>query len=72
MHWKNHRAITTALLALGLFTACEKVFMPRDAEPTATATFDYLWQQIDERYSLFDVKDGTPYATRCGPECTTV
>ena len=40
-----------------LFAGCEKIFMPRDTEATPTATFDYLWQQIDERYSLFDVKD---------------
>ena len=32
------------------------MFMPDDAESTPTATFDYLWTQVDERYSLFDVK----------------
>ncbi len=57
MLWKNHKTVTTALLALMLFAGCEKIFMPRDTEATPTATFDYLWQQIDERYSLFDVKD---------------
>ncbi len=56
MLWKNHKTVTTALLALMLFAGCEKIFMPRDTEATPTATFDYLWQQIDERYSLFDVK----------------
>lgn len=30
--------------------------MDSDMEPSATVTFDYLWQQVDERYALFDVK----------------
>ena len=40
-----------------LFAACEKTFMPDDADSNPTALFEYLWQQVDERYSLFDVKE---------------
>ncbi len=53
------RSIKISLLAvlLSLYAgSCEKLLMPSDAEASATATFDYLWQQVDERYSLFDVK----------------
>ncbi|MBP5189797.1 MAG: S41 family peptidase [Bacteroidales bacterium] len=31
--------------------------MPADSDPSPTSTFDYLWRQVDERYSLFDVKN---------------
>lgn len=30
--------------------------MGRDCKDSPTATFDYLWQQIDEKYAMFDVK----------------
>lgn len=32
------------------------MLMPDDAPNGATEVFDYLWRQVDERYSLFDVK----------------
>lgn len=43
-------------LALLATAGCEKLLMGSDEQPTATATFDYLWRQVDERYALFDVK----------------
>lgn len=48
------------LLAVGIVmstTGCERLLMEEDMEATPTATFEYLWRQIDERYSLFDVKE---------------
>lgn len=44
------------ILSCLLFASCEKLLMPDDSPATATATFDYLWHQIDKRYSMFDVK----------------
>lgn len=37
-------------------SGCEKLLMGADSDENATTSFDYLWQQVDERYSLFDVK----------------
>lgn len=46
-----------ALLALALLcTSCEKWLMPPDIAPTPSNTFNYLWQQVDRQYALFDVK----------------
>ena len=46
-----------ALLALTLLTcSCEKIFMPKDGDASPEAVFEYLWRQVDEHYSLFDVK----------------
>ena len=49
------------LLLLGLlvlmFSSCEKTFMADDVENTPNANFNYLWQQVNEHYSLFDVKN---------------
>ena len=41
---------------LVLFASCEKALMPQEAPDSPTAVFDHLWQQVDTRYSLFDVK----------------
>jgi len=48
----------TIIIILGtiLFASCEKALMPGEADASATATFDYLWQQTDRQYSMFDVK----------------
>ena len=52
------QSIYTLLLGLAFIattTSCEKAFMRQpDAQPTDV--FEYLWQRIDEQYSLFDVK----------------
>jgi len=54
---KKGRLRMAALLLVALTaTGCEKLLMEDDAEMTPTAVFDYLWQQVDTRYSLFDVK----------------
>jgi len=39
-----------------LAASCERVLMSEGEQPTAVATFDALWQRIDEQYSMFDVK----------------
>ena len=40
-----------------LFASCEKMLMPSDMEGTPTATFDYLWEKVDQQYAFFDVKN---------------
>lgn len=52
---KTRISLLTIIILL-FACSCEKLLMPDDADASATATFDYLWQQVDERYSLFDVK----------------
>ena len=39
-----------------LLSSCERILMDDDPSATATETFEYLWRQVDQRYSLFDVK----------------
>ena len=56
--YRNRITVTlTLFLTLTLTTGCEKLLMGDDTEPSASENFAYLWQQVDERYSLFDVKD---------------
>ncbi|WNJ18960.1 S41 family peptidase [Pontibacter sp. G13] len=42
-----------AIMALG----CEAIFLKPELEETPSETFDYLWNQIHDRYSFFDIKD---------------
>lgn len=51
-----HKLPIVVLLMAMTFTSCEKAMMMDDLAPTATNTFDYLWQQVDQRYAMFDVK----------------
>lgn len=53
MHIRTLLSLLAAALA---FASCEKALMGDDCDASPAATFDYLWQQIDERYSMFDVK----------------
>lgn len=53
----NRNRLICSVFSVLLFAGCEKAFMPGDADASPVATFDYLWTQVDERYSLFDVKD---------------
>lgn len=56
--YRNRIVLTLTLtLALTLTAGCEKLVMGDDTESSASEVFEYLWHQVDERYSLFDVKD---------------
>ncbi|MCR5066398.1 MAG: S41 family peptidase [Bacteroidales bacterium] len=48
---------TIVLLIISLFSSCEKIFMPEDEKSDPESVFEYLWKQVDEHYSLFDVKN---------------
>ena len=45
------------MMTLCLVSGCERMFMGERIDTNPVVTFDYLWQQVDERYSLFDVKE---------------
>lgn len=40
-----------------LFSSCEKVFMDDEISSTPTATFEYMWQSINNKYALFEYKN---------------
>jgi hypothetical protein len=50
----------TYLFILGLlafaFTSCERAFMEQDEPKNPVNVFDYLWNQVDQNYTFFDVK----------------
>lgn len=46
----------TGLAVAACLTGCEKLIIPTDIPGSATHTFEYLWQQVDEEYAFFDVK----------------
>lgn len=54
---KTPKLLIILLAATLLCASCEKAFMGSDCDSAPTATFDYLWHQIDEKYAMFDVKD---------------
>lgn len=53
--WEGRNVFFSILLIVA-FSSCEKALMPADVQPSAVATFDYLWQRFDQQYSQFDVK----------------
>ena len=53
---KYVRLVILAVALATAFSSCEKALMADDVPASAPNTFDYLWQRIDQQYSLFDVK----------------
>ena len=50
--------ILLAIIATSLMlVSCEKLMMDDRESADAVENFDYLWQRVDEQYSLFDVKE---------------
>jgi hypothetical protein len=55
----NRSAVLTALCALVLLpglVSCERFLLGRDAADDPEAVFEYLWHDVHERYSYFEVK----------------
>ena len=44
------------LLCLLAFASCERAFMEQDEPRNPINVFDYLWNQVDQNYTFFDVK----------------
>jgi hypothetical protein len=44
------------LSAIILLSSCEKVFFSKNTQDTPRNNFNYLWQEVNAKYSFFDVK----------------
>src|SRR6202008_5177823 len=46
-------------LAITLITllSCEEIFIERDLEDNPVESFDFLWSELDEKYSFFEFKN---------------
>ena len=56
---KNFKTSFRLLLLLFpalLFLSCEKAFFSKKTEDNARNNFNYLWQEVNAKYSFFDVK----------------
>lgn len=49
-------ALLIMTIALGFLSSCEKVFFSKNTPNTPRANFNYLWQEVNAKYSFFDVK----------------
>ncbi len=63
------------LFVFPLFSSCEKIFFEEDlASNDPYQNFDYLWNECDEKYSFFDVKNidwdevKTRYSAKLSPD----
>ncbi|MDA3867829.1 MAG: S41 family peptidase [Salinivirgaceae bacterium] len=52
----NHR-IVVLFFSLIAFYSCENALMEGEPSQDPVENFDYLWQQVNEKYSYFDVKN---------------
>ena len=48
--------ILLGLIALVLISSCEETFVEKDPDTNALAVFDYLWEDVNKRYSFFEEK----------------
>lgn len=54
---KKIQLLTFIILISILFTSCELAVFSEDPAKTPTATFEYLWNKVDQQYAYFDVKN---------------
>ncbi len=50
------KLISAYLIIFIFFTSCEKAFIKPDEKNTPSNNFNLLWTEINEKYSLFDIK----------------
>ena len=50
------KRIFSILLCLLAFASCERAFMDQDEPDNPVNVFEYLWNQVDQNYTFFDVK----------------
>ena len=53
---KHHIIIISLLASVFAFASCERALMEQDEPSNPVNVFDYLWNQVDQNYSFFDVK----------------
>lgn len=51
------KSVLLIIVASMMMASCEKLIMGNDMQASAVNTFGYLWQQFDQQYSMFDVKN---------------
>jgi hypothetical protein len=54
---KHCKHILYLIITLGVLHSCEKAFMDGEANYDPKENFEYLWKQIDEKYSYFELKN---------------
>ena len=54
---KTYLFLSSAAVMLTSLVSCEKMYMSDFSTRNATEVFTYLWNRVDQRYSLFDVKE---------------
>ena len=59
---KKIHTLLLCLVALA-FASCESAVMLPDEPKNPVNVFDYLWNQVDQKYTFFDVKSSI--GTRC-------
>lgn len=52
---KNIYTLVFCLLAM-VFASCERAFMDQGEPSNPVNVFDYLWNEVDQKYSFFDLK----------------
>jgi len=50
------KRLFSILLCLFAFASCERAFMDQDEPDNPVNVFEYLWNQVDQNYTFFDVK----------------
>ena len=53
---KQHIIIISLLASVFAFASCERALMEKDEPSNPVNVFDYLWNQVDQNYSFFDIK----------------
>lgn len=53
----KHSFIIILLSIVLLLTSCEKLFFEPEAQSDPRTTFQYLWDEVDQKYAFFDVKN---------------
>ena len=52
----KNKHILLLVMGLALFASCERAFMEPEVGSGPVATFDYLWNKVDQQYAFFDIK----------------
>ena len=45
------------IISITLLHSCERLLLSPEPETTPIATFEYLWEKVDQQYAYFDVKE---------------
>lgn len=54
---RNAATFIGLLILVFAFGGCQKMLFPNDGDATPTAVFEHLWNDLNERYSYFELKE---------------